>query len=100
LNEAQGLKSTSVTQSSWPLLFDIENPLVGPIDILTHTHHWESYRIDYSNLQLFIAEVYPELNQESFFQPLDTIFFSFNDRYISMIHHEGYYAKLEKSTKE
>ncbi len=82
------------------LLFDKANPLEGPIDILTHTHHWEAYRIDYSNLELFIADVYPELNQEDFFQPLDTVFFSFNDCYISMIHHEGYYIKLERSKKE
>jgi hypothetical protein len=81
------------------LSYLIEEGLVleGPLDIITHFCFPEriAYQISFNDLEKFIKEVYPEIVQADFFQPLDLLLISFPDKFISMIHHEGYYCHIK-----
>ncbi|MCH2200286.1 MAG: hypothetical protein MK081_16070 [Flavobacteriales bacterium] len=63
----------------------------GPVYIVTDECFSErlAYVIESSNLDKFVSEVYHEIHQIEFFQPMDYIFLCPEIQLLSMLHHEG-----------
>ena len=56
-----------------------------------------AYRIDFSDMKLFLKTIYPQIHQMEFFQPQDYIFLFPNDKHLTILHHEGLITQYQKS---
>ena len=52
------------------------------------------YSVHHSFLEKFVLDTYPEMADQNFFQPLDSIFLGIEERMAVIIHHEGYYMRI------
>ena len=80
------------------LEYIIDQSLKGPFIVITDECFPEkfAYYINGENLLKFIKEEYPKIYNMDFFQPSDLVILSIGEKYIGMIHHEGYYCRYKE----
>jgi uncharacterized protein (DUF433 family) len=79
-----------------------KQPKSEPLIIITDETYKKGfgYLINYSGIVHFAKVTYPNLHQAEFVQPLDIIFFSPEDKLLTLLHHEGKYLQIDGDSKE
>ena len=75
----------------------IKKPKSESLFIVTDETYKEGfgYLINYSDLTEFAQVTYSTLHESSFVQPLDIVFFSLEDKLLTLLHHEGKHLQID-----